>query len=75
MKMKKFWARGGGARPSRPPLDPPLIRVETYSHRKTPAQADQKLNPKRHDFNKYFRTKLLKRLKSIEVNSMKNACF
>ena len=24
MKMKKFWARGGGARPSRPPLDPPL---------------------------------------------------
>ena len=24
MKMKKFWARGRGARPSRPPLDPPL---------------------------------------------------
>ena len=24
MKMKKFWARGGGTRPSRPPLDPPL---------------------------------------------------
>ena len=28
MKMKKFWA-GGGARPSRPPLDPPL--VSTFS--------------------------------------------
>ena len=27
MKMKKFWARGGGAHPSRPPLDPPLPRV------------------------------------------------
>ena len=25
MKMKKFWARGGDARPSRPPLDPPLL--------------------------------------------------
>ena len=24
MKMKKFWPRGGGARPWRPPLDPPL---------------------------------------------------
>ena len=26
MKMKKFWARGG-ARPSRPPLDPPLEHI------------------------------------------------
>ena len=25
MKMKKFWARGGGAHPSCPPLDPPLV--------------------------------------------------
>ena len=24
MKMKKIWPRGGGARPLRPPLDPPL---------------------------------------------------
>ena len=27
MKMKKFWSRGGGARPLRPPLDPPLTMM------------------------------------------------
>ena len=33
MKMKEFGPPGGGARPWRPPLDPPMITVMT-KHRK-----------------------------------------
>ena len=31
MKMKKFWAREGGARPWSPPLDPPLKELPNFN--------------------------------------------
>ena len=38
MKMKKFWPPGGGARPLRPPLDPPLPFQSETSLQRTSAQ-------------------------------------
>ena len=37
MKMKEFGPAGGGARPWRPPLDPPMLWTITFHIRKSQA--------------------------------------
>ena len=54
MKMKEFGPPGGGARPWRPPLDPPMVRNVGDIGDRTPVLHEQENNSKRKSYTVFL---------------------